>query len=196
MTTSPPMSAEMIDRGLSSLADACRLVQHGLTARYDDQERAFVVDRHGRAWWTVTPEYIAGVLSRDLMDGINLLIGQMQRQLENDKLDAPLAPAEPLEDQVERLGQFLMEHYPREIGRGYPGQRGGDEGAIDIAIRLLTPGGSNPAGRRPEGPADWSETLKYPLIVTNVINSSRDVEELAALVGQRIADDLRGATDS
>lgn len=55
---------------------------------------------------------------------------------------------EPLGDQIRRLGEYLMERYPSEIGRGYPdGTNQGEEGAIDVAIRLLN-GGTNPAPDR------------------------------------------------
>lgn len=41
-----------------------------------------------------------------------------------------------LEGQIERLGRFLEEHYPNEVGwTGFPLR---NEGAVDAAIRLLS----------------------------------------------------------
>jgi hypothetical protein len=39
---------------------------------------------------------------------------------------------EPLDSQIHRLADCILAHYPAEPGRG------GSEGAVDVAIRLLT----------------------------------------------------------
>lgn len=110
----------------------------------------------------------------------------------------PEGANEPLASQIDRLGAFLMEHYPREIGRGWPdGTDAGQGGAIDNVIRLLTPGGANPAPREPESDVDWSDKIQFRetairLTVPATIAIQGDaIGQIAAAIGHHVAQDIK-----
>jgi len=51
---------------------------------------------------------------------------------------------EGLKKQINRLATFITDHYDYEIGAGYPdGTNRGNEGSVDVAIRLLNGGWNN-----------------------------------------------------